>query len=103
MHEYDLYVPLYANGGTRIAATKLRRLKKTLIKHFGGLTEFPQEQRGFWKVGKVTFRDKIVIWRVLSNEPAAEAKRLWATIKTDVAREWRQKEVLVVRRMVTVL
>ena len=103
MHEYDLYVPLCANDGTRIAATKLRRLKKKLIKHFGGLTEFPQEQRGFWKVGKATFRDKIVIWRVLSTEPAAEAKKFWSTIQADLAREWRQKEVLIVRRIVTVI
>ena len=102
MHEYDLFVPLCTNDGTRIAATKPRRLKNALIKHFGGLTEFPQEQRGFWKVGKVTFRDKI-IWRVLSNEPAAEAKKFWLTIKTELARKWRQKEVLIVRRIVTVI
>jgi hypothetical protein len=67
------------------------------------LTEFPQEQRGFWKVGKVTFRDKIVIWRVLSNKPAVEARTFWSTIKTELGREWRQKEVLVVRRTVTVI
>ena len=103
MHEYDLYVPLCANDGTRIAASKLRRLKKTLIKHFGGLTEFPQEQHGFWKVGKVTFRDKIVIWRVLSNQPPAKASKFWSALKTDLASGWRQKEVLVVRRIVTVI
>ena len=103
MHEYELYVPLSSENGARIASPKRDALKKTLIKRFGGLTEFPQEQRGFWKVGKVTFRDRIVIWRVLSNEPAVEAKKFWSRTKRELASKWGQREVLIVRRIVRVI
>jgi hypothetical protein len=103
MHEYDLYIPLCSNNGQRIPASRIEGLRKTLIKRFGGLTQFPQKQQGFWKLGKATFRDNIVIWRVLSSEPATKAQTFWNTIKGDIAREWRQAEVLVVRKPAKVI
>ena len=102
MKEYDLYVPLSDNSGQPIDPAKLSRLKKRLIDHFGGLTHFPQENEGFWKLGRVTFRDKIVILRVLSNEPASSAALL-NQVKQEMITEWAQTDVLIVARDVDVL
>jgi hypothetical protein len=102
MKEYDLYVPLFDNAGRPIDPTKLSQLKKRLIEHFGGLTHFPQENEGFWKLGRVTFRDKIVILRVLSNEPR-KAQELFKQIKSEMMIEWGQTDVLIVARDVNLL
>ena len=81
----------------------MNRLKQSLIKRFGGLTQFPQKQHGFWKVGKVTFRDEIVIWRILSGEPVQSAQKFWDAVKAELARDWGQKKVLVIRKTVQVI
>lgn len=101
MSEYEIYVPICSANGGRIASSKRNALKKAVIKQFGGLTEFPQKQRGFWKVGEVTFRDQILIWRVLSTKPVLSTRKFWSRIKKVLAREWRQEEVLIVRRKVS--
>jgi hypothetical protein len=102
MKEYDLYVPLRSNRGVPLSPVRLARLKKRLIKRFGGLTHFPQHNEGFWKLGAVTFRDEIVILRVLSerNRPA---QRFWMGLKKDLKRRWRQKEILIVVRDIAIV
>lgn len=97
MKEYDLYVPLRSNRGIPFPPARLVRLKKRLIKRFGGLTHFPQSNEGFWKLGEVTFRDEIVILRVLSNEDN-RAKTYWLSLKKNLQRQWRQKDILIVMR-----
>jgi|SRR5688572_17348213 len=101
MKEYDLYVPLTSNSGTPFPVRKLRALKRRLIERFGGLTEFPQKQRGYWKLGKVTFRDEIIILRVLSDDPPGAARRFWREMKTHLGKEWGQADVLIVGKNVT--
>jgi hypothetical protein len=102
MREYELYVPLCYNDGRPVAQEKLSQLKRRLIDEFGGLTLFPQENEGFWKVGSFTFRDRIVILRVLAGEEA-KAERFFRDLKDDLAREWEQKDVLIVARDVCAL
>ena len=68
MKEYDIFIPLYYNDGKPIEARKLRRLQDRLLKRFDGLTFFPQPNQGFWTMGEVTYRDEIVIYRVLSSK-----------------------------------
>lgn len=100
MREYELYVPLYYNDGRPIEHDKLVRLKRSLVKEFGGLTHFPQENEGLWKVGRHTFRDRIVILRVLANDlPKAEA--FFSRLKTEIQKEWDQQDVLIVSRRVS--
>ena len=96
MKEYDLYVPLHSNDGAPIPPAKLTRLTKRLIERFGGLTQFPQAHDGFWKIGAVTFRDRIIILRVLSNEDTAASDRFWNQIKKTLMKHWKQKDVLIV-------
>ena len=97
MKEYDIYVPLSNNDGTPVDPQKLRDLKKRLVDHFGGLTHFPQENEGLWKVGPFTFRDKIVILRVLTAEPD-KAGVFFAELKKEMQRNWAQEDVLIVVR-----
>ena len=97
MKEYDLYVPLSNNDGTPIDAQKLKDLKKRLVDHFGGLTHFPQENEGLWKVGAFTFRDKIVILRALASDPL-EARAFFVELKKEMQRNWAQEDVLIVVR-----
>jgi hypothetical protein len=69
--EYDLYVPLTYNDGRPIEARKLVRLRNRLLRQFGGLTFFPQANQGFWTVAGVTYRDAIVIYRVIAGDVRA--------------------------------
>jgi hypothetical protein len=102
MKEYDIYVPLSNNDGTPINPTKLKDLKKRLVDHFGGLTHFPQENEGLWKMGAFTFRDKIVILRVLASDPL-EARTFFADLKREMQQKWAQEDVLIVVRDVTTI
>jgi hypothetical protein len=102
MKEYELYIPLHYNDGRPIELDKLQRLKRRLLEAFGGLTHFPQENEGAWKVGSFTFRDRIVILRVLDNEKGSGEPFL-RELKEDLKREWDQNDVLIVSREVKAL
>src|SRR5688572_17083964 len=102
MREYDLYVPLHYNDGRPIEDEKLAALKRRLVEEFGGLTHFPQENEGLWKVGGFTFRDKIVILRVLASD-ALEAQTFFADLKREMQQAWAQEDVLIVVRDVSTI
>lgn len=102
MKEYDLYVPSHYNDGRIIERERIDLLKRRLTDQFGGLTHFPQENEGFWKVGRVTFRDKIMILRVLSAE-AEKANAFFIELKQHLQKEWEQEDVLIVSREVEAL
>ena len=55
-----------------------------------------------WKVGPFTFRDQIVILRVLAEE-SREVDRFFGQLKQDVKREWAQEDVLIVAREVSAI
>ena len=97
MREYDLYIPLHHNDGRAVEGEKLTRLKRQLVREFGGLTYFPQENEGVWKVGAFTFRDRIVILRVIASE-RAKAEAFLVHLKGEIRREWEQADVLIVSR-----
>jgi hypothetical protein len=59
--EYDIFVPLYYNDGTRIEAAKFQDLQARLLERFEGLTYFPQPNEGFWKFGNMIYHDEIVM------------------------------------------
>jgi hypothetical protein len=100
MREYELYVPLHDNDGQPIDPEKLNGLKRRLVEEFGGLTHFPQENEGLWRVGAFTFRDKIVILRVLAID-LPKAERFFCELKRHLKREWQQQDVLIVAREVS--
>lgn len=102
MKEYDIFVPLYYNDGTAIEPVKFQRLQVDLLEHFEGLTFFPQPNEGFWKMGDVTYRDEIVIYRVLASRVRA-ARRYLAQLKERLKGELKQEEILIVEREVETL
>jgi hypothetical protein len=50
-------------------------------------------------MGDVTYRDEIVIYRVLASKPRA-ARRFLTRLKEDLMRKLRQEEILIVERAV---
>jgi hypothetical protein len=100
--EYDLYVPLNYNDGSPIEPRKLVRIRNALLNQFGGLTYFPQHNEGFWSSGGVTFRDEIVIYRVLADK-VGTARRFLRRLKDELKRDLEQQEILIVEKDAEVL
>jgi len=102
MVEYEVYLPLHYNDGRPVEGPKLDRLKRRLVDAFGGLTDFPQENQGVWKFGPITYRDRIVILRVLAGESQQHGE-FFRELKAELKRDWGQTDVLIVAREVTAL
>lgn len=100
--EYEIYVPLTYNDGSPIEPTKLVRLRERLLKQFGGLTFFPQRNEGLWSVGGVTYRDEMVIYRVLTSK-VRTARQFFTQLKADLKRDLKQEEILIVEKDAEVL
>ena len=102
MKEYDLFLPLYYNDGTPIEPQKYKILRERLLERFDGLTFFPQPNQGFWRMGEVTYRDEIVIFRVFAAK--VRSARLFLTrLKAELKRDLRQEENLIIERDVETL
>ena len=102
MKEYDIFVPLYYNDGTPIEPAKFQNLQTLLLERFEGLTYFPQPNQGFWKFGNMTYRDEIVIYRVLGQNPVT-SRAFLANLKEQLRKEFRQQEILIIEREVGLL
>ena len=102
MQEYDLFIPLLYNDGTPIDVAKFQDLQKRLLNQFGGLTFFPQPNQGFWVMGDVTYRDEIVIYRVLAAKRRV-ARQFLARLKEELKKSLQQEEILIVERTVETL
>jgi hypothetical protein len=100
--EYDLFIPLYYNDGRQVEPQKFQTLQQQLLDQFGGLTFFPQPNEGFWTVAGITYRDAIVIYRVITSE-AQEARRFSSTLKEQLKEALQQEEILIVERDVETL
>ena len=102
MKEYDIFIPLYNNDGTPIEAIKLQDLQSRLLERFEGLTYFPQPNQGFWKFGEMTYKDEIVIYRVISQD-AAGSRDFLANLKKRLKAELKQEEILIIEREIGLL
>lgn len=97
MKEYDIFIPLYYSDNSLVEAKKFQSLQTKLLNHFEGVTFIPRPLEGFWQVGQVTFRDEVVVYRVLAKN-ARNARRLLKTLKEDCKKVFRQPEILVMER-----
>ena len=102
MKEYDIFVPLCFNDGTPVPVEKFQALQEAMLDHFGGLTFFPQPNKGFWRMAGVTYRDEIVIYRVIASV-AEEARAFLEGLKQRLKFEFQQEEILIVERDVETL
>ena len=102
MKEYDICIPLCFNDGSPIDALELQKIQKRLLDQFGGLTSFPQPNDGFWTMGNVTYRDAIVVYRVLATD-AQSSRQFLTELKVDLKRELQQEEILIIERDIDTL
>ena len=102
MKEYDVFLPLRYNDGKPIEGRKFQQVQADLLDEFGGLTYFPQANQGFWKLGDVTYRDEIVIYRVLAAKTRS-ARRFLRQLKERLKIDFDQEEILIVERDVDAL
>jgi len=100
--EYDIFVPLYYNDGAPIESAKFQHLQALLLERFEGLTFFPQPKQGCWKFGNMTYRDEIVIYRVISQNSAASRDFL-VGLKGHLKKEFQQEEFLIIEREISLL
>jgi hypothetical protein len=97
--EYDIYLPTVSPQGAIYSQDVLQQSRQDLIDFFGGLTDTRQKNEGLWKIGGVTVRDEIVIWRILSNRgPGGD--EVINKVKRKLQEVLHQSEILVVRRQV---
>ena len=102
MKEYDIFLPLRYNDGSLVEIVKFQELQKQLLDRFEGITYFPQVNQGFWKLGDVTYRDEIVIYRVLATD-SRRARRFLRSLKEQLKADFAQEEILIVERDVDAL
>jgi hypothetical protein len=95
--EYDLFVPLRYNDGTPVEAVKFQVLQARLLEYFNGVTFFPQPNQGLWRMAGVTYRDEIVIFRVVAGN-VRSARRFLKRLKEELKTTLRQEEIFIVER-----
>ena len=100
--EYDLFVPLYYNDGSRIEPEQFEQIQRILLSQFEGLTFFPQPNQGFWKMGDVVYRDEIVIYRIVAQNTRA-ARKFLRRLKKKLERDLKQEKVLIIERDIETL
>jgi hypothetical protein len=77
-------------------------LQAGLLQQFEGLTYFPQANQGLWKFGDITYRDEIVIYRVISHDSVASREFL-GKLKQQLKQGFQQLDILIIERDVGVL
>jgi hypothetical protein len=97
--EYDIFVPLFYNNGSPIESAKFQELQRRLLERFEGLTYFPQPNQGFWKFGDMTYRDEIVIYRIISQDSVTSREYL-GKLKAHLKQEFQQLDILIIEREV---
>ena len=102
MKEYELYVPLTFNDGSPVDPKMVETIGEQLLEEFGGLTFFPQLNQGLWRMGHVTFRDQIVIFRVLTSDVRG-ARRFFRALKRRLKTDLKQEEILIVEKQAETL
>jgi hypothetical protein len=100
--EYDIFLPLRYNDGRHIEPQKLRQVQQQLLSQFEGLTYFPQANHGFWKQGDITYRDEIIVLRVVASN-ARPARQFLKELKEQLKADLDQEEIFIVERDVKTL
>lgn len=94
MHLVQILLPLYDNERRAFAHDEFDRVRRELTERFGGVTAFLRSPaEGAWKddEGGVA-RDDVVIYEVLVEELERD---WWARYRAELARRFRQEELLV--------
>lgn len=100
MREYDIYLPTTRNDGTPIDEVALEQVKQSLTDAFGGYTHLTHHNEGVWRMGGVTFRDKVTVVRVLDDGSSNFA---FPQFKQNLEQLLDQQSILIVTRSASVV
>jgi hypothetical protein len=99
--EYDIFVPLRYNDGTPIEPRRFKDHQIRLLEYFNGCTFFPQPNEGLWRIGSVTYRDEIIIYRVVTDK-VRPARRFLKQLRKELERIFRQEKIFIIERDVEI-
>ncbi|HEX2546916.1 MAG TPA: hypothetical protein VHL79_18685 [Ramlibacter sp.] len=102
MHLVQILLPLVASGGERLPQALFDAVRQELVDRFGGLTAYSRAPaKGLWvdEDGQGVERDDIVVYEVMVD---TLDRGWWANYRQELARRFRQQE-LVVRAQATEL
>jgi hypothetical protein len=73
-----------------------------LLEQFDGVTFFPQPNEGYWRMGGVTYKDEIVVFRIVTARQA-RARRYFRELKEELKKRLVQEEIFIIERDVEAL
>lgn len=94
MHLVQILLPLYDNEKRPFARAEFERVRGELTERFGGVTaHLRSPAEGAWKdEGGDVARDDVVIYEVMCD---ALERDWWARYRAELARRFRQEELIV--------
>jgi hypothetical protein len=94
VHLVQILLPLYDNEKRAFARDEFDRVRRELTERFGGVTAYLRSPaEGRWKdAGGEVAHDDVVIYEVLTD---ALERDWWAHYRAELARRFRQEELLV--------
>jgi len=94
MYLIQILLPLYDNEQHPFARTAFDEVRRELTEQFGGVTAYSRSPaRGVWKEeGGEVSSDEVVIYEVMADELE---RAWWQEYKQELARRFRQKEMLI--------
>lgn len=94
MYSIEILLPIFDNGGRRIAKRHFRDTATELTQRFGGLTAHTRAPvEGLWSKGARAKRDVMVIYEV--NSPRLD-RRWWRGYRRTLERRFRQEEIQII-------
>ena len=101
MQLFRLYLPLRDNAGESFSADMFRAVETELSSRFGGVTaHLEAPASGLWRDGVDRYADRVVIFEVLDGVGDRE---WWTTYRDRLARDFRQKSILMMLQPVDVV
>jgi len=95
------YLPLHDNSGEPFASHMFRAVEAELSRRFGGVTaHLESPASGLWRDGGELHADDVVIFEVLDG---GEDRAWWSTYRDRLARDFRQKSILMLLQSVDVV
>jgi hypothetical protein len=92
----------YYNDDRAVEPQKCQALQQQLLDQFGGLTFFPQPNEGVWTVAGLTYRDAMVIYRMLTSDEQG-ARQFLSALTEQVKEEPQEEDILIIEREVEIL
>jgi len=95
------YLPLQDNAGNPFSAQMFRAVEGELSARFGGVTAHLQSPAsGIWRDGGEVHADDVVIFEVLAGDGDSD---WWTAYRERLARQFRQKSILILLQQVDVV